>query len=114
VETNYRRKTHVLRKEEQPNVASIVRFNVHKRHFNSTEISVLKKETIWTYLAQAGIKSSPAVADGVLYFGCEDWAVHAIPEFPSEIILSLFMILSAIFVTFAKKRAHKNSNPFFL
>jgi len=71
-------------------------------------------QTLWTYVAQAGIKSSPAVADGVLYFGCEDWALHAIPEFPSEIVLSLFMILSAIFVTFAKKRAHKNSNPFFL
>jgi len=39
---------------------------------------------------------------------------HVIPEFPSEAILLLFMILSAILVALAKKRKYKNSSPIFL
>ena len=33
---------------------------------------------LWTYLAGNSVYSSPAVADGVLYVGCDDFNVYAL------------------------------------
>lgn len=75
--------------------------------------------TIWTYTTGGAVCSSPAVAYGVVYVGSNDTKVYAIgtsqntipspyiPEFPSRIILPIFMIATLLIaVVYFKKLKH--------
>ncbi len=65
-------------------------------------------EQIWSYRTEGQIQSSPAISGGLLFVGSDDGILYAIgthfiPEFPSWIILPLFLVTSLIIVLAKKK-----------
>jgi hypothetical protein len=64
---------------------------------------------VWSYATSGTVFSSPAVVDGVVYVGSEDGKIYAfgpsstVPEFPSYLILTLFM-MATLLAAFVLKR----------
>jgi hypothetical protein len=57
---------------------------------------------VWNYMISVGVRSSPAVVNGVVYVGSDQNVIYAfgpsslIPEFPSYLILPLFMMTTLL------------------
>jgi hypothetical protein len=65
---------------------------------------------VWSYRTGGYVLSSPAVVDGVVYVGSEDGKIYAfgpspiIPEFPSYLILPLFVMATLLAALVLKRK----------
>jgi len=65
---------------------------------------------LWSYKTGDSVVSSPAVSGGILYVGSDDGNVYAlgcsssIPEFPSYLVLPLFMVATLVVVFLSKRK----------
>jgi hypothetical protein len=65
---------------------------------------------VWNYTTGGEVYSSPAVANGVVFVGSEDDKVYAfgslakVPEFPSCLILPVFMVATLVAALVLKKK----------
>jgi outer membrane protein assembly factor BamB len=70
---------------------------------------------IWSYTTGSHVDSSPAVAGGVVYVGSHDGKVYAfgsgpaIPEFPSYLVLPLFVATTLLAAVLFKRKRNINA-----